>query len=485
MRYPIFKHRRAFTRRSSVGKTLRGTAWIFIVLFFCISASGGEICHPQFVPYPLFDIGNNMGTNALSDLNGDGHLDLTTGIIVFLGDGSGSFQESFEIKGHPPIVFDVLAGDFDQDGRIDLVLGLPVGQSVYVLFGREPGNSPETLFEEPISVSSVLSPWHVDSDDLNHDGLPDIVAVSAEEKELSILLNSGDRTFQSSKLPVYSTGHDIALGDFNGDAHLDIVFGDNNNSVLLFGKGDGTFNEEIVNKMRVDFVMMTVHRLCTSDLDRDGLSDIIAIGDKGVVVYRGCSIDIAEGLPVQPDIHLELVQQGRFVEISDMNGDGTLDLVTQIYSDTAVLQVFCGQQPSEGGDPSFVAGTPFIPQVSGRGSVLAIGDVNDDGATDIVLTSEETDNAEVFINDAACFHRTAEPGDVTFDGKIDIADPIALFFHLYRGGPLACPAAAEVTGDGLVDLEDPLYIIYYLFTGGPAPSDSSPRDCYVTGARAG
>src|SRR4029077_13637722 len=49
------------------------------------------------------------------------------------------------------------------------------------------------------------------------------------------------------KIPTGSLPRDIAVGDFNGDGHLDLVTGNEGSSTMsvLLGNGDGTFRPKV------------------------------------------------------------------------------------------------------------------------------------------------------------------------------------------------------------------------------------------------
>jgi hypothetical protein len=66
-------------------------------------------------------------------------------------------------------------------------------------------------------------------------------------------------------------------------------------------------------------------------------------------------------------------------------------------------------------------------------------------------------------------------GDAGLDGRLDIADAVRTLLHLFAGGTLDCPAAADVNGSGLpLAIDDPIHALQFLFRGGPPPPAPFP-----------
>src|SRR5260370_1361116 len=87
-------------------------------------------------------------------------------------------------------------------------------------------------------------PFSVAVGDFNGDGRLDLVTANVNAYNVSVLLGDGDGGFQPAR--TFATGEEpysVAVGDFNGDGWLDLAvanFGTANVSVLL-GNGDGSF----------------------------------------------------------------------------------------------------------------------------------------------------------------------------------------------------------------------------------------------------
>jgi len=189
---------------------------------------------------------------AVADFNGDGELDLavalysasSTNISILLGNGDGTFQAPLTTTPAPLLATGLAAGDFDADGKIDLVVAADSinngsvgagGAAIYLGLGNgsfakvvdyptvPPGlnDSNFPTFRGPISLG-----------DLNNDGFLDIVAPNygslANGINLgpAILLGKGDGTFilNPATAPVAGTFQGgVALGDFNHDGLLDLA----------------------------------------------------------------------------------------------------------------------------------------------------------------------------------------------------------------------------------------------------------------------
>ncbi len=447
------------------------------ILLWANVAGGG--CPGQFSPGKVFSVGQNRGMCAVADLDGDGNLDLSTGINALLGDGAGGFGMPFLLAANPnQSVFDAVLEDFDGDGRMDAALAALERADIAVRFGRARQLPTDDLFEPPLLVPCAPAPWHLACGDIDGNGTLDIVAASLNLPQISILLNNGDRTFRTVTYEgMLQLTQALALGDFDGDGHLDIASAWTRYATLLFGNGDGTFGAPISTQLFPERPILFLHRFKSTDFNGDGRSDLVVCADVGLEVYPGASITRDAGLVVEAAVKLELDGIGRFVELGDLSCDGRLDLAVLADAERSTVRVWCADTPTPEAPVAFTRGALSSPTIASTMLVPALGDVNGDGALDVVLVNENSTQGQVLFGTERCTLKT--PGDANGDGTVNIADAVAILSHLFKAVPAPCPSVIEVNGDGAVNIADAIFLLGYLFAHGQEPA-GSPRPC--TGA---
>src|SRR5438132_714249 len=190
----------------------------------------------------------------MGDVNRDGHLDLVNAAnwgydeTVLLGDGLGSFHVAT-----PPSEIDgeggperLLLRDFNNDGRLDILVNGPDDDVCLFYFGDGKGNFPGPPLEE-----AVTHPFGMDAGDLNGDGNLDVVypksgSQIAHEHSRDVLVFFGDGTGNLVTGPVLTVGqepHTVIAVDINHDGHLDLAVTNRTDGTVtaLLGDGHGNF----------------------------------------------------------------------------------------------------------------------------------------------------------------------------------------------------------------------------------------------------
>jgi hypothetical protein len=170
---------------------------------------------------------------AVGDFNGDGIPDLAVGndasdyvVTILLGNGDGTFTvgTSVPILQWSVVPQGVVALDFNGDGKTDLAVTsannyAPASYLVTILLGNGDGT-----FSAAPTVATGTGPYAIVAGDFNNDGKLDLATANYSRSTVTIMLGNGDGTFTASSTLTTGSGPDgMAAGDFNGDGLLDIV----------------------------------------------------------------------------------------------------------------------------------------------------------------------------------------------------------------------------------------------------------------------
>ena len=155
---------------------------------------------PTFAPQTTFAVGANPYSVAVADFNGDGRPDLAVAnsadgtVSVLLnttaaGATAPSFaaQPTFAVGGNP---LSVAVGDFNGDGRPDLVVANFGNATVVGAAGHDGGRGDRPLLRRPGHLRRRDQPLLRGGGDFNGDGRPDLVAANESVNTASVLLNT-------------------------------------------------------------------------------------------------------------------------------------------------------------------------------------------------------------------------------------------------------------------------------------------------------
>ncbi len=336
---------------------------------------------------------------AVADVNGDGKLDVLVpdgctsrsgncygGVGVLLGKGDGTFKAVQTYDSGAWFANAVAVGDVNGDGKPDLLMTNRCSDP-YCYYGSG---------------------------------------------SVGVLMGNGDGTFQPAQI-YYSGGSNavaIAIGDVNGDGNLDLLVANNyypGGVGVLLGNGNGTFQPAQTYGQRG---AAGPGSLVVADVNGDGKPDLLSTiqymttkHDGGVEIMSGNG----DGTFQPPQIYLSGGKIADAMAVSDVNGDGKLDLLVA----NECMAEGCGH----GGSVTVLLGncdgTFQSPQVYKPGgfktSSVAVGDVNGDGKPDLLVVNTDVDHSSkkgvgVLLGNGDGTFLAAE----TYDSGGDSANSIAL-----------------------------------------------------------
>ncbi len=385
---------------------------------------------------------------VVTDLDGDGHLDLVTGadgkVEVLRGRGDGTFD--------PPVISTpaylgviVLAGDLDGDGSADLVAS---SDGDVTILRNVQGAGKGFLAD---AHSFPLGVFHVELADVDGDGDRDVMTGAVLANQIDVLVSNGSGTF----VPGPTTGIPAGVGRFaavrlDGDPKVDLVIAANDGIRTLLGNGDGTFTAKAV------FATNDVGYMKTADADGDGNLDVLLSGSS-VRMFRG----VGDGTLSAPVTWTRT--SGAPLGVADFDGDQKLDFFVETFSSGgAVLYLNQGN--------GFLQPTAFATNPDLGVWSRAAADFDGDGRVDIVTAGGIRRNlgGGSFAPENAAGIGTAngQVGDWNGDGHPDLLTGFlqswlligdgqggfASKVQLQPGFAVGDAAFADFDGDGSLDI---------------------------------
>ncbi len=421
------------------------------------------------------------GGVALLDYDGDGWLDIyvtqacrfppdlaapkTTGDRLFRNRGDGTFEDATESSGLAAFAkgygHGVTVGDYDNDGHPDL----------FVTRWRRYGlyrNRGDGTFEEATERAGLGGdrdwPTSAAFADLDGDGDLDLYVChylvwNAEKPNACwddkkkrytycapqfysalpdhLFRNDNGRfidvTAEAGIVDRDGRGLGVVAADLDGDGRVDLyVANDQTANYLWRNKGAMKF-EEVAETSAVACNASGIYQasmgIACGDSNGDGLPDlaVTAFFNEYTALYHNCGSGIFRDATAEAGLSVPTrYRLGFGISFLDANNDGKLDLATANgHVDDfrpevpfqMPAQLLLGTPAGKFVDATEVAGAPWmVPRVA-RG--LAVGDLDNDGRTDLVIISHDTP--------LAYFHNRTNGGhwvDLTLEGTTSNRDAV-------------------------------------------------------------
>ncbi len=345
-----------------------------------------------------------QSTGAAGDLNGDGVGDLVIGdagdgtAFILLGRRSpvgGLWKQTMDLNTDSSFIIKpgnatqyggsvAFAGDVDGDGLADLLVGARNTENgvdtAALLLGRERG-APTLVTQMYGSICNACAGYHpslAGLGDINGDGLSDM-AIAINHGKVALLYGrahndwpvtmtldapgSADAWFAGVNNLDGLVLNVAAAGDVNGDGLHDVLIsGDTNvdegRLYVVFGRNSTNPYPAPPASLQPDASFRSVGYLtrfsgitALGDLDRDGKADFAFGWTDNLISFAG--IVLAKSMPLQLDIPIDVVtiglanttyvqHVGAYVSSGDVNGDGARDI---LVGSLGVAHLFLGDNP--------------------------------------------------------------------------------------------------------------------------------------------
>jgi hypothetical protein len=451
----------------------------------------------QAITTPTLVDGSNPGAPATiqniiaADLHSSSKLDLvgSNGALLF-NDGTAHFTAApapaFAASLPQYYSPNLVAADFDKDGKLDLAVDTGYDITIY----KGSGTGTFTLTN---TYSNINSEGYLTATDLDGDGNVDlwvgiaragIFGGDQSNTQGYALMGNGDDSFQGTDvLPFGFSGGNIA--DLNGDGIPDAVGVNADLSITPYigdGKGHFTAHSSVTSPtsyMGTPDTITNIDSIELADVNGDGKPDLLYIPTGGLYFNgengtAGLFIALNDGQggfnpPVfyavastLPTGHLDRYWSISNLHVADVNHDGNGDLIYNYQdTDTTTNRTNYGTAVQLGnGDGTFGPANdipfysePFNTGMGGRQSYVAvIADLNKDGNPDLIFeastgTTDSELSAPVMQLQVALGH-----GDGTFATATAVAGPDIIARAIYATSMPPSVAVADMNGDGVPDL---------------------------------
>lgn len=298
-----------------------------------------------------------------------------------------------------PAASGIAAYDLDGDDRLEIV-GLEF-EDVHIARRNADGSYSRTSLGIRRATGSAVA-------DVDRDGFMDLVVAAYPGYEalgeITVLFGTASGAFEKVRVEATAPGTaSIAIGEVTGDCHPDLVLA--NAGFIRFTQiipGSIDLIEGLGNRKFAParVVGPQAYGVAVGDLDGDGWTDIVGHDEHSIFTLRS-----AKGSQFGPAIP---VNARTLISVLDVDGDDTLDLVTE-----AGVQLGTGDGTFAAAASNAIRGVP-------------VGDIDGDGKLDFV---EGTRPSIVHFGNAdGTAHRTivveeggTTAGDFDGDNRVDLA----------------------------------------------------------------
>lgn len=350
-----------------------------------------------FTALPMRDYAVGWTVTGAGDIDGDGKDDLllqnhVAGLFAYwLMDGATAVNLT-RVFVQPENRRLAAIGDFNGDRRLDIVWEdnrYNIGALTFWIGG-------ESYFVGCSSYCPAIQlprGWELTgAQDVDGDGKSDLLIADAYDGLFAYwIMDEGFVVRKSADMPQPAAHRQVAVGDYNGDGKVDLVWAREADRTLLLWQGDGmVFTPSAIGSYTREWTVLGVRRppYSKGDFGGDGRSDLLLLNDgfRKFTTWKMGYCDSSFVLCANTGLGAAPPEQPtgyRLAATGDLNGDREGDLVWVRDSDRSVLV-------SRFGHGSGLFGVIYKPvrQYAEGWMIRMAGDIDGDGRDDLILQND-------------------------------------------------------------------------------------------------
>ena len=296
-----------------------------------------------------------------------------------------------------------------------------------------PNSVSNNNFGNNIAIPSTNGSWYsgwndmyIAVGDFDNDGKVDVVKGGTNQVRVHRNLMTGPSTISTSSfdagtnLTVSGRPRSIIVEDINSDGKLDIITGSDSGVSVLINTSTGTGSISFASA--VNLASSYANTVRAADFDSDGKLDLVTIRSASVAIYKNTSTSSSFSLAAEQVVNIPTLTSCSTMGVGDFNKDSKPDIVVSNSSNTAILL--------NGSSVGTIAFPNNVSLTGGGGSVV-VGDFDNEGDPDIYLSNRIIVNnyssGTISSSDFSTFTYTADGGssaysvsDLNGDGKVEI-----------------------------------------------------------------
>ncbi len=364
------------------------------------------------------------GDNDLGTTN-DSELAQATSVDIYANQTTAPGQLSFQkvvdanLNINSP-ARNITCADLDGDGKPDLIVsqGGSTAEQVFI-FKNISTESPRAIrFEAPQMISVAdAGPTHstrrLTVQDLNRDGLPDIVVTNQAVNKIFILKNEsrqGTLLFNkenivSLEVPGNTLG--LAVVDLNKDKLPEIIAANNVGSGLYLLENRSTPAKIQFASARTLAVPGPLAHVAAGDLDGDTRPDLAVANLETNTVFILLNTTNEQDITLSAPVAIPVGAQPWGLDISDMDGNGQTDLLVASLSSADSITLLANHSL-----PGSLNFTPYKIGTPASTRNLKAADLNGDGKPELCFTAKEPEGSYLLgaVRNTTCLQAAITPG---------------------------------------------------------------------------